>query len=267
MRHLEVNLISSLTGNYYAECNAMFRRSTNQTNLMLTEIQNSTTINRSLKILSIGSGTGLFEIPMLRLLIDKGTIISRFVGIDISEHACRVFRGRLKQEFGKTLKFEVINQSFQEYSSETSFDLILYNHMFEYLKNSYLKWINKSFNLLDENGRIFIFSPNRGGINKIYNEKYKDIEGYEPFFSEDLEKLLLINAINYSTKIITADCNISLLQESNDNQDKIKLLSFLTQIDCRKLNIKQNDEYVRYYLSLRKKNKNTIPHPTTLFIL
>ena len=121
--------------------------------------------------------------------------------------------------------------------------------------------------MLYENGTIFIFSPNRGGINKIYSEKFKDFEGYEPFFSEDLEKLLIINEINFSTKTITADCDISLLQESNDNKDKIKLLSFLTQIDCRNLTIKQNDEYVSYYISLRKENQDTIPHPTTLFIL
>ena len=70
-----------------------------------------------------------------------------------------------------------------------------------------------------------------------------------------------------STKEINAECDVSLLHKSNDNQDKIKLLSFLTQMDCRKISDEKKNEFANYYKSLRHKNKNTIPHPATLFIL
>ena len=59
---------------------------------------------------------------------------------------------------------------------------------------------------------------------------------------------------------------MSLLEESDPHRDKIKLLSFLTQRDCREIPLDARESYVGYYLSLRQDGP-TIPHPTTMFIL
>ncbi len=257
----------SFAGDYYAECNEVFRRSTNQSHLMLKEVREYCRNKESMSILSVGSGVGLFEIPMLRTLMGDGIDIPKFVGIDIDEYACSVFKEKLQAGFGHSLEFDVIHQSFQKFASEARFGLILYNHVFEYLGGHHLKWIHKSLNLLSDNGNILIFSPDRGGINKIYDETMRDVNGFDPFFSDDIERMLTSHFIEFSTKRILAECDISLLHESNDNPDKIRLLSFLTQIDCRTISDERKNEYVHYYQSLRGTSKNTIPHPATLFIL
>jgi len=259
--------MSSLAGDYYAACNAVFRRSTNQSHLMLKEVREFCRDKESMSILSVGSGVGLFEIPMLKMLIEDRIDILKFVGIDINEYACNVFKEKLQAGFGRSLEFDVVHQSFQEFASEARLSLILYNHVLEYLGDHHLKWIHKSLDLLSDNGNILIFSPDRSGINKIYDETMKDLNGFDPFFSDDVETMLTGNFIEFSTKRILAECDISLLDESNDNPGKIKLLGFLTQIDCRRMSDERKNEYARYYKSLRGKNKNTIPHPATLFIL
>ena len=259
--------MSALADQYYMECHELFRKLTSQTDLMLNKVRECCESRESASVLSVGCGTGLFEIPMLAMLMDGGKTIPNFVGIDVIETACSVFKRKLDAEFNFRLKYEVINQSFQEFSSPARFDLILYNHVFEYLGDNHIEWIYKSFNLLSENGNILIFSPNRGGINKIYADMMKKVSGFTPFFSDDIERILAANSIGFDSEAIIAQCDISLLLLADDNPDKIKLLSFLTQIDCRNIAEQRKKEYFDYYLNLRDGNESTIPHPATFIVL
>lgn len=234
---------------------------------MLAAAQEYYRNRQSLSFLSIGSGVGLFETSTLTLLVEDGVEIRCFVGVDPDEYACRVFRKKLQKEFGPLFAFEIVNQSFQEFSSESSFDIVLYNHVFEYLRDHHLRWIYKSIKLLSAQGNILVFSPNRGGINKIYAQSARAVDGFDPFFSDDIETMLRGNSIPYSTKSIIGECDISLLEAPNDDTDKIRLLSFLTQMDCRSIPDEIKDSYTDYYNSLRNADKNSIPHPATLFIL
>ncbi len=257
----------SLGGAYYAECNKVFRKKTTQVASMHRAVQEYCSNKQKLRILSVGSGVGLFEIPMLKLLIRDGLIISSFVGVDVDKHACTVFSNKLRSEFGALLSFDVINQSFQEFSSDSTFDIVLYNHVFEYLGKQHLRWINKSLNLRSDRGNVLIFSPNRGGINKIYAESMKEVNGFDPFFGDDIEAMLSNKSIPFYEKAIPGECDISLLDQPNEDPDKVRLLSFLTQMDCRPLCDAEKERYAEYYRSLSNDRKNFIPHPATLFAL
>lgn len=260
-------LMLPLVEDYYAECHEIFRSATNQTDLMLNEVREYSLYRERVSILSVGSGSGLFEIPMLWLILEAGTEIKRFVGIDINAYSCDLFKRKLQGEFGSMFAFEVINLSFQEFQTEGLFDIVLFNHTFEYLGEHHLHWIRKSMSLSADEGYVLIFSPNRGGINRVYAELTQDLNGFAPFFSDDIERMLISHSINYSTKAILAECDISLLDEPNENPEKVKLLSFLTQMDCRTIPDKRINMYTEYYKSLRFKDQNHIPHPATLFIL
>ena len=257
----------SLVGDYYAECNELFRKKSTQVDSMLRVIQEFCHHKGELRILSVGSGVGLFEIPMLKLLIRDGLIIRCFVGVDVDKYACTVFRNKLRNEFGSLFSFEVVNQSFQEFSSYSTFDIVLYNHVFEYFGRQHLRWINKSLNLLSDRGNVLIFSPNRGGINKIYAEIMRKVNGFDPFFADDIETLLRNKSMPFNEKAISGECDISLLDQPNEDPDKIRLLSFLTQMDCRLLPNAEKNRYAEYYRSMSNDEKKVIPHPATLFTL
>lgn len=255
-----------LSGDYYAECNELFRSLTDQTEIMLRAVHDHLQDELELNILSVGSGVGLFEIPLLQQLLKKRLEIPLFVGIDNDTYACKIFSKKLNTIFGTKLKFQILPKTFQNYQSMQRFDLILFNHVFEYFADSHLQWINKSLDLRSDAGRIMIFSPTRGGINKIYGDMMRHVSGFNPFFADDIATLLSTSEIAYSARELDASCDISLLEEADEHPDKIKLLSFLTQMDCREIDPGLKAEYSAYYSSLKTKH-NRIPHPTTLFVL
>ncbi len=247
-----------LSGEYYIECNEVFRRSTNQSEHMLAEMHNFAQELSNLRILSVGSGVGLFEIPMLRMLEDR---VVSFAGVDVNEQACRILQEKLNKEFGNSLDFKVEHRSFQEYRTDHRFEIVLFNHTFEYLSGDRLSWIQKSRDLLVESGSVLIFGPNRGGINRFYEEVFA------PCFSEDLDHLLTHIGMKHSTTAIEAECDVALLTGEDDDSDNVRLLSFLTQADCRDLPPPKRRELADYYLSLSGDENSMIPHPATLFVL
>ncbi len=263
----ELESLTILTGEYYSDCHVIFRRATNQSNLMLREAERYCRGKENLRILSVGSGVGLFEIPMLESLATAGIHVDDFVGIDIDQHSCATLRPRLSEEFGGQLAFEVLQQPFQDFTTEARFDVVIFNHVFEYLEDRHVQWIRKSLNLLSERGNILIFSPHRGGLNKFYARHMQELNGFEPFFSDDIAHMLRRHSIKYSAQPIDGKCDITLLMESKDQPDRDRLLSFLTQIDSRALSDERKNNFIDYYESLRAEGTTTIAHPATLFIL
>lgn len=213
-----------------------------------------------LSILSVGAGTGLFEIPMLESVRASGIELTRFVGIDVDPPACRALDRRLRERFGDSLDFQVVNQPFEQFEAHRRFDLVLFVHTFEYLTGDPNRWIERARRLLDRGGRLVIFSPQRGGINQIY-ERFT-----QGCFSNDLERLLEAAGIDYSANLISAHCEIGPLFDP-DHPDRIELLSFLTQLDCRPLEAEQQARFIRCYRSLQDPDTGKIPHPTTAFVI
>ncbi len=251
---------------YYSQSNAMFRRATNQTEVMLDRLADHARDRGRLTILSVGSGVGLFELPMLTRLGEEGITVARFVGVDPSAHATAVL-GRKLADRSEALDFEVVASPFETYDTEARFDMVLFNHVFEYLAGDPLTWIGKSLGLLADAGNVLVFSPNRGGINQIYHEVFAELVGEPPLFADDIEVMLDGSGIAFSMESMMAACDVSALQRTGEDPEKLMLLSFLTQRDCREVMPEVRERYIEYYLSLRRPGESSIPHPVTLFVM
>ena len=252
---------------YYSQSNAVFRRATNQTEVMLDRLADHARDRGRLTILSVGSGVGLFELPMLTRLGEEGITVARFVSVDPSAHANAVLGHKLADPGYKALDFELVATPFETYDTEARFDLVLFNHVFEYLAGDPLTWVGKSLGLLADGGNVLVFSPNRGGINQIYQDVFTELVGEPPFFADDIEVMLDGSGIAFSMESMMAACDVSALQQIGEDPEKLMLLSFLTQRDCRDVASEVREDYVEYYLSLRQPGGSSIPHPVTLFVM
>ena len=69
--------------------------------------------------------------------------------------------------------------------------------------------------------------------------------------------------MSFSKEVIEGTCDIHLLHEKAPLDEKIKLLSFLCQIDCRQLPENEIEASIEYFRGLG--NSQTIAHPTDFF--
>jgi SAM-dependent methyltransferase len=257
----------ALKGPYYAECQKVFRASTNQDELMLSALLQHCSDLNDFSILSVGSGSGLFELPMLEVLFNAGKRVSHFVGVDIDEDANQLLLNALDSDFAGRLQYEVVSASFDTYQSSAPADLILYNHVFEYIRDGHISWMRKSLDLLAKSGKLLLFSPIQGGINAIYEDNMSSHFDYAPYYSADIETMLSDEDIPFTKERIQGECDVSLLAKLGEDADAMRLLSFLTQVDARQLADEKAVEQVLYFQSLADQDSPLIPHPTDLFIL
>ncbi len=211
-------------------------------------------------LLSIGSGTGLFEIPMLQGIQANGGAPKRFVGVDIDADACRLLRNRLRSSFLDRLDYQVLQLDFAHYHTAERFELVLMVHTFEYLVGDPMENLHRAHGLAADGGQLLLFSPQRGGINAIYEQVT------DGCFADDLERMLSAAGLDFDMLLIEAECDVDPLS-SGSMADRLALLSFLTQLDCRKLDPQQLDALADYYRSLRDPVSGKVPHPTTAFVI
>lgn len=259
--------ISWFGSRYYNECHALFRSLTDQPQRMLEDVSELCAGRPRARILSVGSGTGLFEIPMLERLLEEGFDVATFVGIDVNHEACAELARRLTAgDFGD-LDWRVLPQAFETYAPVDRFQILLFNHSFEYLAGPPARWVRKALSLLTDEGVCLIYSPDRGGINAIYAEVAERIYASPPSFSDDLQRALDRAGIAYSKRKILGMCSVEPLERSTGEVERTQLLSFLCQLDCRGIAEEQRAALVDHYLGLRVRGDSQVPHPTTRFLI
>lgn len=252
---------------YYSDAHEVFRAATDQTEKMLDRLVDRLQGRSRLSICSVGSGVGLFELPMLARLRAEGIGLARFTGVDASAHAASVLQRKLEAVDSAGLEFDVVVGAFQDYETSARFDLVLFNHVLEYLQGAATESLARSRTLLTADGAVVVFSPTRGGINRPYEDTYAELTGAPPVFADDIERLLDEAVIGYTRETILASCDISALDRAGNDEEKMALLSFLTQRDCRELPEEARERYVDYYRLLRRAGESGIAHPTALFVL
>jgi SAM-dependent methyltransferase len=221
--------------------------------------------SREMKILSVGSGLGLFERPLVLELSALG-LISQFTGVDINREANQLLRTFLEQNVQDRLHFEVRDESFENFSDQDQYDLILFNHVFEYLSAGQERWLNKALGMLKTGGQIGLYSPLHDEINFYYAKFQEELFKRSPYFSADIDGLLnSLAKIKFERQTIMGKCDLSLIARSELDPAATKLLSFLCQIDAREFDSAQLHEIRDYFLGVEA--DNWIAHPTDLYLI
>jgi SAM-dependent methyltransferase len=253
-----------LNGPYYAECHVVFRRHTNQQDLMLAAALQLARLLVPLRLLSVGSGSGLFELPFLQAVLQAGGEIGQFTGIDTNASACRQLSQQLTQDFGGGFPMEVQIKSFQEFGVTPGYKMVLFNHSFEYLSPPPDPWLQKALDYLAPGGIVAIFSPCRDRLNAVYADHWQAMHGRPPMFADEVEASLSRLAIPFAVSEIAGRCDLSILAGANDEADLLRMLSFLAQIDVRRLPEPEVSALTEHFLSMADPASAAIAHHTRL---
>jgi SAM-dependent methyltransferase len=270
--HREVenlNLIE-LQGQNYLECHEVYCHSTNQQAKMLDAMFSyfeKTFEDRSTySILSVGCGSGSFEVPLLKKLLAKNQKI-HFVGIDSNKEQTLATQQKLEKLAleNEKFSFEIFNEDFNSCSFKQSFDAILCIHVLYYCSNLE-STLAKIRNILDSDSRFIVMNAPLEDMAIPFFSISNQLWGRVPLYSHQIEETFDIRQIPYSKQAISASLDISTCFDSQLKRGK-QLLDFILGVDTKYFSASQKQMFLDYLREISKTNPDgqiTCPYPVNM---
>jgi SAM-dependent methyltransferase len=216
-------------------------------------------------VLSIGSGTGDFDLNLMKMLLGKIPHI-RYVAMDPNQNHNREFFSRYEKSGLKLDFFEIMPQPFGHDNLEGSFDLIHMTHCLYYIPDRE-KAIIKAYDLLKPHGILLIFHQTALGINEIQRAYMKQVKGHEKemFSAYDILQIFKKLGLKFNFEILVSDIDVTDCMEENESGDRI--LSFFLESDLNGIEPYLKKEIINTLKETCRvhEGKYQLFHPTGIF--
>lgn len=238
--------VKPLTDMEYAECFNAFKSVSSE--WMAIEVWLSKDFvpsmggRRSAKVLSIGSGTGDFDLILMRMLSDKIPDLT-YTSLDPNESHNELFLNQYKKSGLKLSSFRIIAKPFCENCIEGGFDLIHLTHCLYYIPDRKAA-IECAYEMLNPGGILLIFHQTPMGINEIQRTYLKRVKGDEKelFSSYDIIQILNELKLKFSFDILISDVDVTDCIKGNETGRKI--LNFFMESNLDGLDVALRDEII-----------------------
>lgn len=219
-----------------------------------------------LNILSIGSGTGDFDLQMMKFILKRWQIES-YVAVDPNSDHNRIFQTRFQESGLPIQDFRIVPQAFTVQNLDMKFDLVHMTHCLYYIPDR-LKAIQGALDILNNHGRVLIFHQTPLGINEIQRRFLKRAKGRENemYSSKDIHRLLESLHVTFDFDIIDGILDVSEFGASESLKER-RLLNFFLECRADLLPPEFRREVVDFINSLAfpDKNHQVIFHPVGVF--
>lgn len=220
-----------LTDKEYAECFNVYKKISTEWEAIQAWLTDDflpcVPDDKSLAVLSVGSGTGDFDLALMRLLGGKIPHIA-YTALDPNRGHNRIFRRRYKNGDIHVDSLKIIPQPFGREKISGNFDVIHLTHCLYYIPDRKAA-INHAWELLNPGGSILVFHQTALGINEIQRAFMRRVKGNEKemFSAYDIMKLLDNTGIPYQHDILISDLDVT--DCVLENKTGTRLLSFLLE--------------------------------------
>jgi SAM-dependent methyltransferase len=266
----QVSQITELSGEEFDQSHELFERSSSQQQLIrewLTELvlQHSAS-GEPLKILSVGCGSGILDLPLIQLIAGEAVRIE-YIGVDPNSVACRRFRQEFDKLGLKNVKLELIERDIESLESEQQFDFIHAVHSLYYFADP-AATIDALIQLRAPDGHLVIVQSPEAKLNQMAQCFWHRHVDNGLWFSDCLDDHLSERGFNYSRHRIHGEVNVTRCFDSSCSQGEM-LLDFITQSVSKHF----TDEILdlcRGYLhsiSSSKEDHLFVSHPADAFVV
>ncbi len=261
-----------LSSEAYARCFASFKQISNEWEAMLRwlrdELPARLSPQETLRVLSVGSGTGDFDFQLLEVLRQKYAAIE-YVTIEPNPLECRELEKRIASHTESQVRFEICPVTFEAFATRKRFDLIHLTHCLYYIPD-HERAIRACLELLTDHGRALIFHQTSKGINQIQHILMKRVKGAEAemFSSKEIERILRNLGITYQLDTIDSFLDVTSCFEAASETGE-DLWCFFLECDVRPLLPVIRGEIVNYLegLCLEEEGCKLLYHPVAVFSL
>lgn len=226
-------VVRPLTDREYAECFDAFKKVSSEWMAMGEWLEKefipSLAGRISVRVLSVGSGTGDFDLALMRMLLEKMPYIS-YVALDPNYEHNRIFSDRYQNCGLELNSFEIIPKPFGKDCLEGCFDLIHLTHCLYYIPDR-KEAIQRAYELLSPGGVLLIFHQTTLGINEIQQAYMKLVKGdeNEMFSAHDIALIFEGLGLNFNYEVLISDIDVTDCIKENENGRKI--LNFFLESD------------------------------------
>ncbi|MHB8119317.1 MAG: class I SAM-dependent methyltransferase [Methanothrix sp.] len=258
-----------LTDMDYAECFNAFKKVSTEwmaiEEWLAEDFMPSMAGRQSANVLSIGSGTGDFDLTLMRMLLDKVPTLS-YTALDPNEKHNKIFLNRYSESGLNLASFQIIAKPFCEDFFEGGFDLVHLTHCLYYIPDRKMA-IHRAFDMLNPGGILLIFHQTPLGINEIQRIYLKQVKGDEKelFSSYDILLIMKELSLKFNFNILISDIDVTDCIEGNETGQKI--LNFFLESNLDGLGRALHDEIIRTLKEIcqYKDGRYLLFHPSGIF--
>ncbi|MBW1986685.1 MAG: methyltransferase domain-containing protein [Deltaproteobacteria bacterium] len=219
-----------------------------------------------LEILSIGSGTGDFDLQLMTLLLQRWPIRA-YLAIDPNVDHNQVFQTRFWESGLPIPDFQILSQTFPGPPLSRKFDLIHLTHCLYYVPDR-RQAILSAVKLLQDHGCLLIFHQTPLGINEIQRRFLKRAKGdvKEMFSSRDIYGLLKELPISFKFDIVDGVLDVSDCLDPESPQGQ-QLINFFLECRADTLPSGFRQEVIAFIkeLAFEDQGRPVIFHPVGVF--
>lgn len=253
--------LKPLSDEQYAVCHKKFEKVSSQQSLILKTLSARIRGPESLRLLSLGAGNGMLDIPLLENLQNRYRI--QYQGVEPSGFQANIFKKALKASTIENQgSLEILMQTFENYDQRQKFNVILAIHSFYYMQDINVAF-EKMVDLLEKDGTIFIAMAPLGPMNEISRKFWHKNQKTKLWFASDLEDLIRDKSLNAKIHPINAKLRLPTTLSQCDPD----ILSFFLHSDFGAFDCEQQKKLYADIASISEKINDYyfVPHPVTIY--
>jgi SAM-dependent methyltransferase len=195
------------------------------------------------RVLSVGSGTGDFDLTLMRMLLKKIPHIS-YIALDPNQEHNAIFSERYRDCGLELESFQIIPQPFGQERLDGGFDLIHLTHCLYYIPDRKTA-IRRAYELLSPGGFLLIFHQTTLGINEIQRAYMRLVKGDEKemFSAHDIALIFEDLGLNFNYDVLISDIDVTDCIKENETGRKI--LDFFLESDLEGIDRSLKEEIIQ----------------------
>jgi len=259
-----------LTGDCYKRGHILFKNATNQQSRVLAWIDGFLRTRfagqDSLSLLSIGAGTGIFDVAFLEKIGDVATKID-YTGIEPNEKQAPLLKENIAAVLPAGSHSDIHTCLFEDFSAEgKKYDVILSVHA-HYFFSDIAELLTRAADHLEKDGIFVLTSAGDSFLSKYFVTTFQKNFGHPAWLSSDIEKVLQAQNIAYQKHRIDAELDLSPCF-SPDRSKAVDMLNYIVHADISQMS-EEDMELLKDELrrNMFDKNSQKIAHPVDAFII
>ena len=261
--------VAPLEGQRYAACLETYEAASNQRELILgwfTDHVIPQLSTDSASFLSVGCGAGDLDVKFLAAGKDHAATVS-YVGLEPDSRQCEKFISRMELGNDRNVRVEAHNTSFEQFTEQRRFDLVLMVHSLYYMDDPKLA-LENALSLVNESGRLVILIASNDTLNELSSSFWEMENGGSTWFSEDLSRHLEKLGVTFERKRIEATLDITSCCEADSEQGN-RIADFLAQVPTGELPSRLRQMIFGYLEATSRRDGDTrwLPHNVDAFVI